>query len=102
AAQRGRVVLRQDDIDLLLGGVDILASLTATQEAELELWTAERSQDIAAFTTELQRTREKDGGERAEDVAAAWAAMADDVVAPVEELVVSPATPEPATPSDRE
>jgi two-component system sensor histidine kinase and response regulator WspE len=86
AAQRGRIVLRQDDIDMLLGGVDLLASLAATQEAELERWTAERSPDIAAFTMALQRTREKDACERA----------ADDVVAPVEELAVSPATPEPA------
>jgi len=86
AAQRGRIVLRQDDIDMLLGGVDLLASLAATQEAELERWTAERSPDIAAFTTALQRTREKDACERA----------ADDVVAPVEELAVSPAPPEPA------
>jgi len=102
AAQRGRVVLRQDDIDLLLGGVDLLTSLAGTQEAELERWTAERSQDIAAFTTALQRTRKKDARERAADAAPARAATADDVVAPVEELAVSPATPEPAKPSDLE
>lgn len=102
AAQRGQVDLRQEDIDLLLSGVDLLVSLARTPEAELEFWTAERSQAIAAFTRALQRTREKDAGDRAVHLAPARAATAVNVVAPVEELAISPAKPESATISDLE
>ena len=58
AAQRAGSRCARSDIDLLLRGVDLMTSLAGTQEAERAL-TAERSQDIAAFTTALQRTTQE-------------------------------------------
>ena len=64
AAQRGQVVLRHEDFDLLLRGVDLLLSLAGTPEAEIERWTAEQGRDIEAFTTAVQSILKNDAGER--------------------------------------
>ncbi len=53
AAQQGRLRLHQGRIDLLLRGVDLLARIAQTPEAEAAQWTGERKPEIDAFLTAL-------------------------------------------------
>jgi two-component system sensor histidine kinase and response regulator WspE len=53
AAQRGTITLQHSQIDLLLGGVDLLNRIANTPEDELTLWNSERQQEITDFLNTL-------------------------------------------------
>jgi two-component system, chemotaxis family, sensor histidine kinase and response regulator WspE len=53
AAQQGRIVLRQQHIDELLRGVDLLLQMSRTAEQEIGLWEAQKTGEVAAFLDAL-------------------------------------------------
>lgn len=57
AAQRGLVALRKPQIDLLLGGVDLITKLANTSETELAGWAGEDPAEVRAFLAALERAR---------------------------------------------
>jgi two-component system sensor histidine kinase and response regulator WspE len=46
AAQQGRMTLRRAQIDVLLGGTDLLMRISKTPEADLGLWADQQSSDV--------------------------------------------------------
>ena len=54
AAQGGRIVLQQRDIDRLLRGVDLLLLIAKTPESEIEQWSTKKSGDIDACLATLE------------------------------------------------
>jgi two-component system sensor histidine kinase and response regulator WspE len=55
AAQQGRIVLRQEHIDALLLGVDLLKRIAYTLEADIGQWIDGNTPDVVAYTTALQQ-----------------------------------------------
>ena len=53
AAQQGRLTLHQTRIDLLLRGVDLLARIAHTPEADAAQWAGEKKPEIDAFVSAL-------------------------------------------------
>jgi two-component system sensor histidine kinase and response regulator WspE len=53
AAQLGAVELRQQHIDVLLHGVDLLARIADTPEADASVWTGEKKTEISEFLAAL-------------------------------------------------
>jgi two-component system sensor histidine kinase and response regulator WspE len=53
AAQRGDFTLRQRQIDLLLGGVDLLTRIAHTPEADVDQWAGEKLADVSVFLATL-------------------------------------------------
>jgi two-component system, chemotaxis family, sensor histidine kinase and response regulator WspE len=54
AAQKGSVILGQKQIDLLLGGVDLLVKISQTPEAAMSLWENGQKDEIDAFVAALE------------------------------------------------
>jgi two-component system sensor histidine kinase and response regulator WspE len=54
AAQRGTLVLRQDQIDELLRGVDLLKRITLISELGVERWEQDNAGAVAAFIARLE------------------------------------------------
>ena len=54
-AQKGKLALRSEHVDLFLRGVDMLAQVAQLGEAEIEAWQTERADEIDALVTELTR-----------------------------------------------
>ena len=70
AAQRGKIVLAQGQIDAMLRGVDLLARIAHTSEAEVASWSNEKSAEIDQFLQELKDALEgKQGTSPAASVA---------------------------------
>ncbi len=57
-AQKGKLTLRSEHVDLLLRGVDMLAQVGQLGEAEIEAWQTERADEIDALVAELHAARE--------------------------------------------
>jgi two-component system sensor histidine kinase and response regulator WspE len=57
-AQKGRLVLRSEHVDVLLRGVDMLAQVAQLSEAEVEAWQTERADEIDALVTELKTAKD--------------------------------------------
>ena len=57
-AQKGKLTLRSEHVDLLLRGVDMLARVGQLGEAEIEAWQTERADEIDALVAELHAARE--------------------------------------------
>jgi two-component system sensor histidine kinase and response regulator WspE len=55
AAQHGRTVLRQEHIDELLHGVDLLQQMARTADQDIDRWEAQKLADVAAFLEALNR-----------------------------------------------
>jgi two-component system sensor histidine kinase and response regulator WspE len=53
AAQQGRIILRQQHIDELLRGVDLLLQMSRTAEQDMALWEAQKTGEVAAFLDAL-------------------------------------------------
>jgi len=69
AAQKGSVVLGQKQIDLLLGGVDLLVKISQTPEAAAAQWENEQKEEIDSFISALARCLEGLGdGENFQEV----------------------------------
>ncbi|MDB6174059.1 MAG: response regulator [Chthoniobacteraceae bacterium] len=58
AAQEGRVVLAQNQINQLLHGVDLLGRIARTPDADVTQWTEEKKPEIDAFLSKLARLLE--------------------------------------------
>jgi two-component system sensor histidine kinase and response regulator WspE len=59
AAQQGRTVLRQEHIDELLRGVDLLQQMARTAEQDMERWEAQKLGDVTALLDALNRAVER-------------------------------------------
>jgi two-component system, chemotaxis family, sensor histidine kinase and response regulator WspE len=57
-AQKGKLVLRSEHVDVLLKGVDMLAQVAQWSEAEVQAWQTERAKEIDALVTELQTAKD--------------------------------------------
>ncbi len=57
-AQKGKLTLRSEHVDLLLRGVDMLARVAQLGEVEIEAWQTERADEIDSLVTELHAARE--------------------------------------------
>ena len=64
AAQAGRIMLGQTQIDRLLEGVDLLLRVAKTGEAEVALWDGPRKADVDACRTALQQVLDHTAAER--------------------------------------
>ena len=53
AAQKGQLVLQQEDIDFMLRGVDLLTRIASTPEAAMPTWNAEQKGEIDQFLSAL-------------------------------------------------
>ncbi len=53
AAQRGRLLLRQNQIDLLLGATDLLTRIAHTAESDIGQWEGEKKSDVDAWLASL-------------------------------------------------
>ena len=62
AAQRGDFTLRQRQIDLLLGGVDLLTRIANTPEADVDQWAGEKLADVNVFLATLTTMQESPEG----------------------------------------
>ncbi|HUS24203.1 MAG TPA: Hpt domain-containing protein [Candidatus Binatia bacterium] len=89
SAQRGRIVLRRESVELLLGGASLLARAAANPEVNVVRWTGELRQQVEEFLGGVKRLR--DGRDDARATAPPAAAAAPAVQAPP----VEPATPAP-------
>ena len=63
AAQQGSVILGQKQIDLLLGGVDLLVKISQTPETAVAQWENGQKDEIDAFVAALERFLESPGEE---------------------------------------
>jgi two-component system sensor histidine kinase and response regulator WspE len=61
AAQKGKLVLRPEHIDILLRGVDVLVQVAQVSEPELEAWQVEHAAEIDALLAALSAAREDQG-----------------------------------------
>jgi two-component system, chemotaxis family, sensor histidine kinase and response regulator WspE len=57
-AQKGKLVLRPEHVDILLRGVDVLAQVAQLGEAEVAAWQSERADEIDALVAELNLTKD--------------------------------------------
>ena len=64
AAQAGRIMLGQTQIDRLLEGVDLLLRVAKTGEAEVALWDGPRKAEVDACRTALQQVLDHTAAER--------------------------------------
>jgi two-component system sensor histidine kinase and response regulator WspE len=55
AAQQGRIILRQEHIDELLRGVDLLQQMARTTEEDMDRWEAQKLAEVAVFLDALNR-----------------------------------------------
>ncbi len=63
AAQKGKVILRPEHVDILLEGVDLLVQISQIDEGEVEAWQTECAAVIDALVAELTAIQEgKDRG----------------------------------------
>ena len=53
AAQKGKVVLQPEHVDILLKGVDLLIQIAQVAESEIEAWQAEHAVAIDALVADL-------------------------------------------------
>jgi two-component system sensor histidine kinase and response regulator WspE len=58
AAQKGKVVLEPDHVDILLRGVDLLIQIAQLGEPEVEAWQSEHAGAIEALVTDLMAVQE--------------------------------------------
>lgn len=63
AAQKGEITLGQRQIDLLLGGVDLLIKISKTPEAEAGRWEDEQKDEIDSFLEMLAHSLENSGND---------------------------------------
>jgi len=87
AAQQGRLTLRQGQIDLLLRGVDLLARIAQTPEADGGLWIGEKKAEVDSFVAAVALVGdiEEDGGTSTDD--GRLAGMRGHAVAPAEQAL---------------
>ena len=57
-AQKGKLVLRPEHVDVLLRGVDMLAQVAQLSEAEVEAWQTEHADEIDALVAELKTAKD--------------------------------------------
>jgi two-component system sensor histidine kinase and response regulator WspE len=57
AAQRGQIVIRPGQVDLLLRAVDLLTRISQVEESQIPAWQAENEADIGAMVTDLTAVR---------------------------------------------
>ena len=57
-AQKRKLLLRPEHVDVLLRGVDLLAQVAQLNEAEVEAWQHERADEIDALVSELTMAKE--------------------------------------------
>jgi two-component system sensor histidine kinase and response regulator WspE len=57
-AQKGKLALGSEHVDLLLQAVDILTRVAQLRDAEIEAWQTEHADEIDALVTELQGAKE--------------------------------------------
>jgi two-component system sensor histidine kinase and response regulator WspE len=62
AAQQGRTTLRRAQIDLLLGGTDLLTRIAGTPERDLGAWAAEKKPEVDGCLSALARILENPTG----------------------------------------
>lgn len=55
AARRGSLALQQRHVDLLLRGIDLLARMSKSPEAELERWSGDWRPEVEAFVADMSR-----------------------------------------------
>ena len=53
-AQKGKLLLRPEHVDVLLRGVDMLARVAQQSEAEVAVWQTEHADEIDVMVTDLQ------------------------------------------------
>ena len=58
AAQKGKLVLQPEHVDILLRGVDVLVRIAQIGEAEVEAWQSEHAVAIDALVAELTAVQE--------------------------------------------
>ena len=58
AAQKGKLVLRPEHVDILLHGVDLLVQIAQLGEAEVEAWQADHAPEIDALVADLTSVTE--------------------------------------------
>ena len=58
AAQKGKLVLQPEHVDILLRGVDLLVQIAQIGEAEVEAWQSEHAVAIDALVAELTAVQE--------------------------------------------
>jgi two-component system sensor histidine kinase and response regulator WspE len=104
AAQTGRIVLDQDQIDLLLNGVDLMMAITRTPEAAPGEAGGDKRHEIDAYVARLGRALiQRESGAPAEEAPPPAPAVAQPaaVEAPPIRPTVSPDPPADAESSDR-
>jgi two-component system, chemotaxis family, sensor histidine kinase and response regulator WspE len=57
-AQRGKLVLRPEHVDVLLRGVDLLGQVAQLGEPEVEAWQIDHADEIDALVTELKTAKD--------------------------------------------
>jgi two-component system sensor histidine kinase and response regulator WspE len=57
-AQKGKLALRPEHVDVLLRGVDMLAHVAQLSEAEVAAWQSERTDEIDALVAELNTAKD--------------------------------------------
>ena len=58
AAQKGRLVLGPEHVDILLRGVDFLVAIAQVDESELPAWQADHAGEVDALVAELEAVKE--------------------------------------------
>src|SRR6516225_6389211 len=58
AAQKGRLVLGMEHVDVLLRGVDFLVQVAGIAEEELPAWQSDHAAEIDALVADLDRVKE--------------------------------------------
>jgi two-component system sensor histidine kinase and response regulator WspE len=108
AAQRGTITLQQSQIDLLLGGVDLLNRIANTPEGEVALWSGAKQQEITGFLATLTAALKVPAEEEPVAAPAAAAPAPVPTIAPVPVPATAPvaspvaAAPRPVPGEDRE
>ena len=67
AAQRGRITVGQEQIDLLLRGADLLTRIAKTSEADIGQWTGENPAEVNGFLEALSAAIKSGNGVAAHD-----------------------------------
>jgi two-component system sensor histidine kinase and response regulator WspE len=71
AAQKGKVILEPEHVDVLLRGVDMLVRIAQLGESEIEAWESDNAAAIDALVADLIAVQEGKGAQSAEPVPAA-------------------------------
>jgi two-component system sensor histidine kinase and response regulator WspE len=98
AAQRRELRLEKTEIDLLLGGVDLIMSIARVTEAELAAWSGRNPPEVDAFVEALARARTRVREPKLEPTPAGIAHARPEHARP-EPAAPEPAAPEPAAPA---